>query len=119
LDRRRYALRSYWQAVPLHGGGGVTGGTVPKRKIAPLMLVFPFTVAVTVTWRKPAVESRTGAVIVHCVELQATPVGDSVPKLKVVPPGAVLKFVPETVTPTPPVTGPLGGEMPVTDGKTS
>jgi hypothetical protein len=83
------------------------------------MLVLPLTVAVTVTCRKPAVESRTGAVIVHCVEVQLTPVGASVPKLKVVPPGTVLKFVPVTVTPTPPVTGPLGGEMPATDGKTS
>ena len=110
---------AYWQVVPLHDGGGVTGGGVPKRKTAPLMLAFPLTVAVTRTWRKPAVESRTGAVIVHCVELQVTPVGASVPKLKVVPPGAVLKFVPVTITPTPPVTCPVDGEMPLTDGKIS
>jgi hypothetical protein len=72
------------------------------------MLVYPFTVAVTEAPRKPALESRTGAVTVHCVELlHDTPVAGSVPNRMVVPPGAVLKFVPVITTGIPPVTGAL------------
>lgn len=87
-------------------------------KVTKLVLVRPFTVAVTFPPRYPAFAARTGAVIVHSVELaQLTFVALSEPIWNVVPPGAVLKFVLATVTGIPPVTGPWPGVTPATAGK--
>jgi hypothetical protein len=55
---------------------------------------------------KPAPSIRVGAVAVQVVELHVTPVAGSVPNRIVVPPVAVLKFVPVTVTTLAPVAGP-------------
>src|ERR1022692_871047 len=68
---------------------------------------------------KPAPSICVGAVAVQVVELPVPPVAGSVPTRIVVPPVAVLKFVPVTVTTLPPVAGPPPGDTLDIDGKTA
>src|SRR5712692_8024444 len=77
-----------------------------------MALVCPATVTRTSMVPLPA-----GLVAVHWVVLvHCTLVAAAVPKLTVVAPTAVLKFMPPMVTCVPPVAGPLVGLRPLTVG---
>jgi hypothetical protein len=74
-------------------------------------LGLPPTVATTSTTPVPG-----GLVTTHSVELvHSTFVAEADPNLNVVPPGAVLKPVPVTLTIVPPVVGPFGSSSEVMD----
>jgi hypothetical protein len=97
---------------PLFGRMLLMTGTNVNRSAELVKLVVLFSETVTSTVCVPG-----GLIAVHRVELvQFTPVAAFGPKLIVVAPGWVLKFVPKIFTVVPPVAGPIAGEMLLTTG---
>src|SRR5262245_60043706 len=94
-----------------------TTGIYAYRACEFFRLTNPSTVAVTSTMDVPE-----GGVAVHCVAVHCTSDAGVEPKLTIVPPGRVLKFVPTIVTappvtPAPPVAGPDAGTTAAIVGK--
>src|ERR1700676_3144904 len=104
-----------WQVLHVPTG---TMGVSPYVKLAASRLVCPLTVASTGTKADEESEFPAGTTTEHCVVLQVTLAAACEPKVKVVPPGAVLKLVPEIVTVAPANT-PIFGVTAETVGKSA